>query len=178
MMPMKFTRDFLSYIMLFLVGLLLLNMFGLLYVTVPFVISLVLIITGITIVYAAFGLHRWQPLTIGSTMFFSGLLLYFIEGLLFSRVSQLFIVSALMIAAMNFLVLFFDDPSRKWFLFNGIILQIAVFVGIALGRTIDPLMVFVAAWGIITGYWYLFVIILAVILILFLTDLARTPRDY
>ena len=93
-----------------------LKLFGLIDVSNTELIGYALIFYGITIAYSSFGKNQPIILFLGSSLFLSGFLIFLYKNFEFTNFNETIFPAILLIAGINFFMLFMDNPVRKRFL--------------------------------------------------------------
>lgn len=113
---MSNTQPILIYLLIFLALSIVLKLFGIIDVTGSELLGYAFIFYGITMVYSSFGENQQVVLFFGSSLFLTGLLLFLISNFEFTNDLDIIFPSILLIVGINFLMLFLDNPLRKYFL--------------------------------------------------------------
>ena len=107
----------LLYLLIFLALATALKLVGVIDVQSIELIGYAMLFYGINLVYTTFGKRERGVLFAGTSLFLIGLLIFFTNHFEFLNEREIIFPSVLFIAGISFLMLFFDDTSRKNFFF-------------------------------------------------------------
>ncbi|OGU77122.1 MAG: hypothetical protein A2V93_07110 [Ignavibacteria bacterium RBG_16_34_14] len=164
----------LIYLLIFLALSIVLKLFGIIDFTSVELIGYALIFYGITLVYTSFGNKQTVILFIGSSLFLVGLILFLINNYEFTNSKEIIFPSLLLIIGINFLMLFFDDPTRKGYLAISLTSIISAIIVTTLLGSITVKTFFTSIINIGDKYWPI-VLIAAGLIILLSREYKRKP---
>jgi hypothetical protein len=146
-------QPILIYLLIFLALSILLKLFGVIDVSNIELLGYALIFYGITMVYTSFGKKQPVVLFFGSSLFLTGILLFLLSNFEFTNTSETVFPSILLITGIDFLMLFFDNPSRKSFLAVSVTAILSAIVVTILLGSITVQNFFTSIINISVKYW-------------------------
>ena len=156
----------LLYLLIFLALATALKLVGVIDVQSIELIGYAMLFYGINLVYTTFGKRERGVLFAGTSLFLIGLLIFFTNHFEFLNEREIIFPSILFIAGIGFLMLFFDDTSRKNFFFiSAILIFAATAVTAILGNITLPLF-FNSIIKITSKYWPVALIAIGLIIII------------
>jgi hypothetical protein len=155
----------LIYFLIFLTLSIVLKLFGIIDFISVELIGYALIFYGITLVYTSFGNKQTVILFIGSSLFLVGLILFLINNYEFNS-KEIIFPSLLLIIGINFLMLFFDDPTRKGYLAISLTSIISAIIVTTLLGSITVKTFFTSIINIGDKYWPIVLIAVGLVILL------------
>ncbi len=133
-------QPILLYLLIFLALATALKLLGVIDVQSTELLGYAMIFYGINLVYISFGKKERGILFIGTSLFLIGILIFLTNHFEFLNEREIIFPSILFIAGINFLMLFFDDTSKKnFFLISATLIFAAITVTALLGNITLPL---------------------------------------
>lgn len=160
-------RDFISYLFFLFTVILLLKIFGLLYVSTTFVTSFFFISFGIGTVLFTLGKQNNPILILGVSFFFIGLLFYIVYELYLVSWKEIAIPALLFVAGMNFLILWFDDTQKRIFLLPGLILLCSPIFYMFIIDRFHIQSIFNNIVELLSDFWFIFLITFITLILVF-----------
>ncbi|RPI66198.1 MAG: hypothetical protein EHM47_17230 [Ignavibacteriales bacterium] len=154
------------YFIIFIVTAVILRISGIISFTSIELLSYVLMFSGVTAVYYAFGNDRKGLLFIGSTIFLIGIIVYVNARFDLEDTRQLLFPSVMLIMGIGFLLLFMDASSQKLFLTLSLIFIIGGLLFIFIFRSFAFSALAESLWSMIKDYWIVFLIVAGLLFIL------------
>ena len=159
-------QPILLYLLIFLALATALKLMGVIDIQSTELIGYAMIFYGINLVYTSFGKKERGILFAGTSLFLIGLLIFLTNHFEFLNEREIIFPSILFIAGISFLMLFFDDTSKKnFFIISATLIFTAIAVTAILGNITLPLF-FNSVVNITVKYWPVAVITIGIILIL------------
>jgi len=154
------------YLLIFLALSVALKLIGIIDVESTELLGYAMIFYGINLVYVSFGKKELGILFTGTSLFLIGLLVFLTNHFEFINEKEIIFPSILFIAGIGFLMLFFDDTSKKnFFLISATLIFAAITVTALLGNiTLDVF--FNSIIKITVKYWPVALITIVLITIL------------
>lgn len=163
---MRIYQFILTYLLLFLTLSLVLKFFGVLLISGSEILSYGLIFFGISSVFVSFGNKQKYSLFLGTVIFLTGLLIFFVERFLIFWSSPIFLSASAFILGISFLMLFFDELKNKTYLFIGIFFILAGFLLTLLFGHISLLLFVESIFDVAINYWLIVAIVLAILVLI------------
>jgi hypothetical protein len=159
-------QPILLYLLIFLALATALKLMGVIDVQTTELLGYAMIFYGINLVYTSFGKNVRGILFTGTSLFLIGLLIFLTDHFEFLNEREIIFPSILFIAGIGFLMLFFDDTSKKnFFIISATLIFTAIAVTAILGNITFPLF-FNSIINITVKYWPVAVITIGIIIIL------------
>ncbi len=159
-------QPILLYLLIFLALATALKLLGVIDVQSTELLGYAMIFYGINLVYISFGKKERGILFTGTSLFLIGLLLFLTNHFEFLNEREIIFPSILFIAGISFLMIFFDDTSKKnLFLISATLIFAAITVTALLGNITFPLF-FNSIIKITVKYWPVALITIGLIIIL------------
>jgi hypothetical protein len=159
-------QPILLYLLIFLALATALKLLGVIDVQSTELLGYAMIFYGINLVYISFGKKERGILFTGTSLFLIGLLLFLTNHFEFLNEREIIFPSILFIAGISFLMIFFDDTSRKnFFLISATLIFAAITVTALLGNLTVGLF-FNSIIKITVKYWPVALITIGLIIIL------------
>ncbi len=159
-------QPILLYLLIFLALATALKLLGVIDVQSTELLGYAMIFYGINLVYISFGKKERGILFTGTSLFLIGLLLFLTNHFEFLNEREIIFPSILFIAGISFLMIFFDDTSKKnFFLISATLIFAAIIVTALLGNLTVGLF-FNTIIKITVKYWPVALITIGLIIIL------------
>jgi hypothetical protein len=154
------------YLLTFLVLSIILKLFNVITISIAELTGYALIFYGVNLVYNSFGKDSRGILFTGTFLFFGGLMLFLLNNFEFANVNEIVFPALLFILGICFLMLFFDNKSRRnllviavTFLLTGIIVTTIVGV-LTLSSFFEGILLMASK------YWPVALIVIGIILLI------------
>jgi hypothetical protein len=154
----------------FLVFLYLLEITGLVNLSVPEIYGYGLIFYGVSSVFVLFGKDQKAGVFLGSFAFLAGVYLYIIGSFEFFNTSSLLFPSFFLICGLSSLIVFIDDTSKSTWLIISIVLILGGIIYIISAGSLDFISFIDSIYEIALSYWPVVIITIGIILILWLEE--------
>jgi len=125
---MNLTKNFIPYLLLFLILPIVLKLFGFISLSYSVIFSFVFLLSGLGIVFLSFSSDRKLTLFLGTQLFFAGIFISLTEKFLFNNLSNIYIPAVILSVGFGFLFLFMNDFKNKKFLLIAILLILTTII--------------------------------------------------
>jgi hypothetical protein len=155
---------------LFLGLALLLKFFGFISLTGSEIFSYALIFYGLSDVYLSIGNNRKISLFFGTMFFLVGILFYVLNNFLIFWEPQMLLPSILIIPGIAYLMLNYDNPSNKKFLFIGAILIFAGLLVTIINGQFNLFLFYQSLFKISSLYWQIALVAAGILILISLEE--------
>jgi len=153
------------YLLVFLSAIILLRMLGIIEISNSELLGYALIIYGLSLFYTSFIDGKKVYLFLGSVLFLSGLLLFFIENFEFNDMNSLILPASVFILSISSFMVYFSDTGKKLPLYFSVILLTAGIGVTALMSTQGLPGFFSNVISVAEKYWTILIILIIVIIL-------------
>lgn len=167
---MRVTGRIISYSLIILILGILLKVTGILHTNTSVLFAFALILSGAGIFTNYFGSQSPKLLFSAASIFFLGFIIILVSFFSVDIGGRFYTPVILLVAGINFLLLFFDDMKRKMYLLLFAVLGGVGFIILAYHGGMSFHSFFMGIWDIIRSFWLFLLLLLVIILSIVFRD--------